>query len=76
MMFAQDGGAATGWLQFAGLMIPVVLALFKGWMDDRQRRREHDDLKAEVKKNTDLTILGNGVKEDIRELQRQNNERK
>jgi hypothetical protein len=57
-------------------MVPLVVILFKGWMDDRERRREHNDLKKDVKRNTELTIVGNDIKSDIRELQRQSNEKK
>jgi hypothetical protein len=48
-------GMDNGWLQWTGLMIPLILTLFKGWMADRQRAREHSELKADVKENTELT---------------------
>lgn len=55
MIAVVKAGMDSGWLQWTGLMVPLVIVLFKGWMADRQRAREHEDLKADVRANTDLT---------------------
>jgi hypothetical protein len=65
-------GMDSGWIQWTGLMIPLIIALFKGWMADRQRAREHTELRKEIRRNTELTIVGNDIKSDILSLQKQN----